>query len=130
LDGALGLVSNLVEENRGGLRERIDREIPWWVPKPIDEKIYRKILDSVERLLEELRADPDHPLRRRFDEVFHRFVDDLRTSPEMIARGEEIKEEMLQHAGVRKFSARLWGELRESLLAHSSDPESELRAPL
>ena len=69
LDGALGLVANLVEENRGDLRERIDREIPWWVPKPIDEKIYRRIVESVERLLDEMRADPDHPLRRRFDEV-------------------------------------------------------------
>jgi uncharacterized membrane-anchored protein YjiN (DUF445 family) len=130
LDGALGLIGNLVEENRGGLRERIDREIPWWVPKPIDEKIYRRILDGVERLLDELRADPDHPMRRRFDEILTRFVEDLKTSPEMIARGEEIKEELLQHSGVRRFSARLWGELRESLVAHSSDPASELRMPL
>ncbi len=130
LDGALGLISNLVEENRGDLRERIDREIPWWVPKPIDDKIYRRIIESVERLLDELRGDPDHPLRRRFDEILFRFVEELKTSPEMIARGEEIKEELLEHAGVRRFSARLWGELRESLVAHSADPASDLRVPL
>ena len=130
LDGLIHLVTNLFEEHRPGIRDRIDRELPWWVPAPIDDKIYRKVTDAIERTLAELHADPDHPLRRRFDEVVTGFVEELKSSPEVIARGEEIKEELLEHPSVRRFSKRLWEELRESLVAHSSDPASELHAPL
>jgi uncharacterized membrane-anchored protein YjiN (DUF445 family) len=130
LDGVIALLGNLFEENRAGIRDRIDREMPWWVPAPIDDKIYRRVTDAIEHTLVELRTDPDHPLRQRFDTLITSFVEDLKNSPEVIARGEEIKEEMLEHPSVRRFSQRLWEEMRESLVAHSADPKSELRAPL
>lgn len=130
LDGLVGLAGSLFEENRAGLRDRIDEELPWWVPAPIDEKIYVRVTESIERTLAEVEADPDHPLRVRFDAIITRFVDDLRTSPRVIARGEEIKEELLEHPSVRSFSKRLWEELRDSLVAHGAGDASELRVPL
>jgi uncharacterized membrane-anchored protein YjiN (DUF445 family) len=130
LDGVVRLLANLFEENRAGIRDRIDQELPWWVPAPIDDKIYRKVTEAIEHTLADLQVHPDHPLRRRFDDLITRFVDDLKSSPEVIARGESIKEEMLEHPSVRNFSKRLWEELREALVAHGAGDESDLRAPL
>jgi uncharacterized membrane-anchored protein YjiN (DUF445 family) len=129
LDGVVRLLANLFEENRAGIRDRIDQELPWWVPTPIDEKIYRKVTEAIERTLADLQAHPDHPLRVRFDDLISRFVEDLKSSPDVIARGEEIKEDLLAHPGVQTFSKRVWEELRQSLIDSTGDA-SELRDPL
>jgi uncharacterized membrane-anchored protein YjiN (DUF445 family) len=127
LDAALRLVGRLVEENREELRERVSRELPWWVPTPIDEKIYQKIINGIENTLEEVSRAPDHPLRARFNEAMIHFIEDLKTSPELIARGETLKEEVLQHPSVRGYSASLWADVKASVLRHASDPGSEFR---
>jgi uncharacterized membrane-anchored protein YjiN (DUF445 family) len=127
LDSALKLVGRLVEENREGLRQRIRDELPWWVPSPIDEKIYQKIITGVENTLDEVTVNPEHPLRHRYNEAMLEFVEKLRTSPEMIEKGEHLKEDLLQHPAVRGYSASLWGDLKASVLKHAADPGSEFR---
>jgi uncharacterized membrane-anchored protein YjiN (DUF445 family) len=127
LDAALKLVDRLVDENREALRERIRQELPWWVPTPIDEKIYQKIITGVEQTIDQVATNPDHPLRHRYNEAMLEFIEKLRTSPEMIDRGEHLKEELLQHPAVRGYSASLWGDLKASVLRHAADPGSEFR---
>jgi uncharacterized membrane-anchored protein YjiN (DUF445 family) len=127
LDSALKLVDRLIEENREGLRQRIREELPWWVPSPIDEKIYQKIINGVEKTIEEVGTNHEHPLRLRYNEAMQEFIEKLRTSPEMIERGEHLKEELLEHPVVRGYSASLWGDLKASVLRHAADPGSEFR---
>ncbi|HYH81111.1 MAG TPA: DUF445 domain-containing protein, partial [Longimicrobium sp.] len=127
LDSALKLVGRLVEENREGLRQRIRDELPWWVPTPIDEKIYQKVISGVEKTLEEVAVNPEHPLRQRYNEAMLEFIEKLRTSPEMIERGEHLKEDLLHHPAVRGYSVSLWGDLKASVLKHAADPGSEFR---
>lgn len=127
LDSALKLVGRLVEENREGLRQKIRDELPWWVPSPIDEKIYQKIISGIENTLGEVTVNPEHPLRHRYNEAMLEFVEKLRTSPDMIEKGEHLKEDLLQHPAVRGYSASLWGDLKASLLKHAADPGSEFR---
>ncbi|HYW08084.1 MAG TPA: DUF445 domain-containing protein [Longimicrobium sp.] len=125
LDSALRLLGRLVDENRETIRERIGRESPWWVPTQVDDKIYKKIVGGVENTLHEVASDPNHPLRERFNEAVRDFILRLQSSPETIARGEQIKEEVLRHPAVREYSASLWGDLKASLLRNAANPESE-----
>ena len=127
LNAALRLIDRLVDENRDALRQRIRAELPWWVPSPIDEKIYQKIINGVDHTLDEVASDPNHPLRARFNEAVAEFIEKLRTSPEMIERGEHLKEELLEHPAVRGYSASLWTDLKASVLRHAADPGSEFR---
>jgi uncharacterized membrane-anchored protein YjiN (DUF445 family) len=127
LDAALRLIDRLVDENRDALRNRIREELPWWVPAPIDEKIHQRIMTGVETTLAEVAANPDHPLRARFNEAMGEFIERLRTSPEMIERGEQLKLEVLEHPAVRDYSASLWTDLKASVLRHAADPGSEFR---
>jgi uncharacterized membrane-anchored protein YjiN (DUF445 family) len=117
LEGTLTLVDRLLTENRGDLRDRISREIPWWVPAPIDEKIFQKIYSATERSIHEVRMDPDHPFRGRFNELVDNFVDRLKTSPEIIARGEALKEEFLDSSALRSIRERVWVDLKEAVLS-------------
>jgi uncharacterized membrane-anchored protein YjiN (DUF445 family) len=125
LDSAIRLFGRTFDENRDALRDKIRRETPWWMPTAVDDQIYNKIVRSVENTLHEVTADPDHPLRGRFNEAVAEFVERLKSSPEMIARGEDFKEEVLQHPAVRGFSASIWTDVKASVLRHSEDPQSE-----
>ncbi len=127
LVAALRMIARVVDENRDVLRSRIGEETPWWFPTAVDDRIYQKVVAGIEHTLHEVSVDPDHPLRARFNEAMDEFVDKLKSSPEMIARGEALKEEVLQHPAVRSYSASLWGEMKESLLRHNADPESRFR---
>jgi uncharacterized membrane-anchored protein YjiN (DUF445 family) len=127
LNASIRLLERVLDDNRQVVREKIYDQTPWWFPPAVDDKIYRKVIASVEGTLQEVSSDPDHPLRARFHEAMEDFVERLRSSPELIARGEALKEEVLQHPAVRSYSASLWGEMKASLLNAGSDPESPFR---
>jgi uncharacterized membrane-anchored protein YjiN (DUF445 family) len=128
LDEALKLLDRVVDQNDEIIRERIRKESPWWLPESVDNKIHDKIVTAIENLLHAVTTDPNHPLRARFDAAVDRFVERLKTSPEVIAKGEELKEELLAHPSVRQFSAAVWTDAKEAIVQYSERPlDDEVR---
>ncbi len=123
-------VDNFLGDNAMSLRNRMTQESPWWVPETIDDVVFEKIYTSVRRFLTEVANDPNHELRRSVDERSVALAAELRSSPALLARGEEIKEEILNHPEVRAWSANLWISLKTSLIEATDDPESQLRLRL
>jgi uncharacterized membrane-anchored protein YjiN (DUF445 family) len=130
LSGILKLSGRLLEENKETIMESISRETPWWLPQTIDNIIYQKIVNAFEKALQEVNADPDHPLRKNFDEVVTRFIDDLKNSPDVLAKEEALKEELLQDPAVQEFSSSLWADIKTMLVDHSVKPDSNIRRPI
>jgi uncharacterized membrane-anchored protein YjiN (DUF445 family) len=77
-----------------------------------------------------VRDDPAHPLRTAIDRWLAELTDDLQHDPAMIARVEQLKEELLDSPRVREFAGEVWATVKETLDAALVDPESELRAGL
>ena len=123
LDEAIKLLARGVAQNRGYIREKIGEESPWWVPPVVDDKIHQKVVDGIERTLEEVRDDPAHPLRARFDDVLRDFIVKLDSSPEVIAKAESLKEEVLSADVMQRFSASLWADAKASVVRFAEDPE-------
>jgi uncharacterized membrane-anchored protein YjiN (DUF445 family) len=123
LDEAIKLLARAVAKNRGYIREKIGEESPWWVPPLVDDKIHQKVVDGIERTLEEVRDDPEHPLRARFDEVLRDFIVKLDSSPDVITKAEALKEEVLSAEVIQRFSASLWSDAKESVVRFAEDPE-------
>ncbi|QJR34496.1 DUF445 domain-containing protein [Gemmatimonas groenlandica] len=115
LDDALRLAAKFLFENEAMIREKVKAESPWWVPGAVDSRVGDKIVSGVEKTLVAVAADPDHPLRQRYDEAVDRFVLSLRENPETIARFELIKLDVLAHPGVADFSREVWGDVKEKL---------------
>ena len=124
LDEAIILISRSVEQNHDLIRDRVQRESPWWVPTAVDDKIFEKIVRSIERTLGEIRDDPQHPLRERFDDALRTFIDNLQTSPETVARAEALKAELLDAEAVRRFSASLWVDAKAALVRFAENAEA------
>ncbi len=115
LDDALRLAARFLEENDAMIRDRVRAESPWWVPGAVENRLGDKIVTGVEKTLVAVAADPDHPLRHRYDEAVDRFVLSLRENPEVIARAEQIKLDLLAHEAVGDFSRGVWGDVKTRL---------------
>jgi uncharacterized membrane-anchored protein YjiN (DUF445 family) len=123
LNEGIRLAARVVTENEDFIRYRVQTESPWWVPGAIDEKIVRKIVDGIERTLNEVNDDPNHPLRKRFDTALAKFIDDLHNSPEVMERAEQLKEELLTADAVRHFSASIWTDTKAGLIRRAERAE-------
>jgi uncharacterized membrane-anchored protein YjiN (DUF445 family) len=115
-------LSRLVAENEALIRDRIAQESPWWVPKMVDDRIHQKVLGGIERTLFEVAEDPDHPLRHQFDELLADWMVQLQESPEVIARAEAIKHQVLDPDTSGRLAASIWSELKEILGRQSPAP--------
>ncbi|HEX7094527.1 MAG TPA: DUF445 domain-containing protein, partial [Acidimicrobiales bacterium] len=127
LDTALRSLRTFMDDNRATFRAKFARESPWWVPEAIDDRIFDKLYNGLHKLIADITDDPTHEMRAYLDERIDALARELRTSPEMLARGEELKEELLEHPAVRRWSGSLWADLKKSLQQQSTDPGSELR---
>ena len=112
LDRLIHGLTRLVVENEELIRERIREESPWWVPEMVDDRIHRKVLGGIEHTLFEVAADPDHPLRHQFDELLADWMVQLQDSPEVIARAEAIKQQVLDPETSGRLAVSLWEELK------------------
>lgn len=130
LAAVLRLAGHIVEENEETIRRKIVEETPWWLPVSIDGRVYQRLIASIERLQQEVRDDPDHPVSDRFRGMIAQFIEDLQRSPEMIERGEALKTEVLNHPAIQAFSSELWTNLKTVIVDHAAAPDSTMHDAL
>jgi uncharacterized membrane-anchored protein YjiN (DUF445 family) len=116
-----------IEANQASIRRRIAVELPGWLPPIVDQKIYEKLLDTARRTLSELHENPDHPLYGQFIATVDRWIENLQYDPQVIARGEDLKAELLAQPMLREVAASVWQDLKAALMAQSAAPDSPLR---
>ncbi|HET6951110.1 MAG TPA: DUF445 domain-containing protein [Acidimicrobiales bacterium] len=130
LDSLLRAVDRFLAENHDRLRDRFGDESPWWLPEAAEDRIFERLLDGARKVLREVIDDPDHELRNDVDARVRRLVDQLQTSPELAARGEELKREILAHPELREWLAGVWRDIKAGLRSQAADEDSELRRRL
>lgn len=108
LNEALKLIGRVIEDNRDLIRDRIRDESPWWVPTRVDDAVYKKIIAGVEALIVGVRTDPNHPLRAKVDVALKDFIERLKTSPELAARAEQWKGQLLGRGLVDELVGSAW----------------------
>ncbi len=130
LNEAVRLAAGAVRDNRDMIRDKVRAESPWWVPGVVDDQIYQRIMGTVESLLRDIGARPDHPLRAAFDRALRDFVDRLQHAPEVIAKAEAIKEEWLADPAIADLSARLWDATRRAIVSYATGADGAAPGPL
>ncbi|HEY8526266.1 MAG TPA: DUF445 domain-containing protein [Acidimicrobiales bacterium] len=130
VDAVLRGVDRYLQDHQASLRARFAAETPWWLPESVEERLFLRLIDGARRFVHDAAANPHHELRREADARVRRLVDELQTSEEMRARGEELKAELLAHPELRTWAAGVWQDVKAGLRAQSADPGSELRRRL
>lgn len=130
IDTALIGLSRTLAENQDVFRQQLRKESPWWVPEPIDEVVFQKIYNGAQNFISDITADRNHPLRAHLDERAQRLIAQLNESPELRARGEELKTAFLDHPEFAAWTDDLWSELKRNIARAAGEPQSDLRRRL
>jgi len=127
LDAVLTGLRSFLDDNRSTFRARLDQESPWWIPDAIDDRLFTKIYNAVHSFLADVGSDPDHEVRKSIEVRVVAFAQRLRDDPQLLAKGEELKTELLAHPDVRAWLGSLWAEMKRNTISALDDPRSELR---
>jgi uncharacterized membrane-anchored protein YjiN (DUF445 family) len=131
LDGMIDWVGRTLVANEDTLREMISAKagsVMRWTG--LDETLANKILDGLYRLLDEMAADPEHPLRDKAEEGLVDLARRLRDDPELIARVNGFKDEIIASPAVAQWLDGLWGQARAALLKGARDPDTAMAGKL
>ena len=96
------------------------------MPDAVDDRIFAKIYDGVTKFLLDVGDDPEHEVRKSIEVRVEAFATRLRDDPEMVAKGEQLKEELLAHPDMRAWMSSLWRDAKRGLIDATSRPDSEL----
>lgn len=128
-DKGLEMAAGFLFRNEDLIRSRVADRSWRWLPRWVDQKLADKVMIGALDTLSELR-DPDHPWRDEFQEGVLRLIDRLAHDPDLIARGEAIKAEVLKNPLVEDYLDSLWEEVRARLKADLAAGEGMMRAGL
>ncbi|MER9135176.1 DUF445 domain-containing protein [Mesorhizobium sp. M0830] len=119
------------EQALATMREKIREELPSLFNLfRADAYLLKKIVASAGSLLDEVRADPDHPMRAEFDLFALGFVERLRTSKQYAKRAEKLKRDFLARPEVKALAGDMWASLGQFIEEDAKAPNSVIRAHL
>ena len=119
------------EQALAAMREKIREELPSLFNLfRADAYLLKKIVASAGSLLEEVRADPDHPMREEFDRFVAKFIERLRQSKEYARRAERLKQGFLARPEIRELAHDMWDSLRRFIEQDAVADNSMIRQHL
>ena len=119
-----------LNEHRDELQTRFRDEAPWWLPGAVEDRIFGRLLDGVRAVLDDMAHDRGHDLRRQLDARILLFVEELQSSPELRAKGEQLTRDLLARPELRTWVASRWTDAKIHLRGQAADPTSGLHRQL
>lgn len=96
----------------------------------LDAKLANAILDGLLRLTEEMRADPQHPLRLKAQQGLEILARRLQSDARMQAKVAAIRDEIIANPAMQGWLDSLWEQARLALLRAARDPQAALAGRL
>jgi uncharacterized membrane-anchored protein YjiN (DUF445 family) len=88
--------------------------------------VHRELL----RVARAVRDEPNHAARRAIDAYLAKLADDLGKDPEVMARADRFKNELLTHPVTEGAAVAAWAALRRMILEGFTDDDGDLRGRL
>jgi uncharacterized membrane-anchored protein YjiN (DUF445 family) len=127
------LVDRLLDALQGGLErhapaiyEGVEEHTAWWIPKIVDRRIAKGIVDGIDELIAEIRQR-ENPKRIALRRHVEQLADDLIHSPTHRLKVESLKSQLLAQPEIRIWLAALWDGFRKIILADLALTDSRTR---
>jgi uncharacterized membrane-anchored protein YjiN (DUF445 family) len=127
LDGIVTWAGRTLDANEDIIRDMVQKRAGWIMRLAgLDEKLSEAIIEGLRKLTIDMAVDPHHPLRAKAEEGMAQLAWDLQHDPEMQAKVEEIKAEIIGNKAVADWIDGLWEKTRASLLKAARDQEATM----
>ncbi len=122
--GALASNEHLI---RAMVHDRAGTVLRW---TGLDETLANKIIDGLDKLVAEMADNPEHPLRLKVEEAMASVAERLQHDPDMRARVETMKIELLENPAMQDWINGLWEQARAAMLRAARDPDALMAGKL
>ncbi|MTH48651.1 DUF445 domain-containing protein [Intestinirhabdus alba] len=85
------------------------------------------VSDAVNALLDDISHDRAHQIRHAFDRATFKFIDRLKSDPEMATRADAIKAWLKEDEAFNRYLGELWDDLRQWLKADINAGDSRVK---
>ncbi len=130
VDAGLKGLDRYLDEHRSELQDRFRDQTPWWLPGAVEDRIFERLLDGLRAVIDDMANDRGHGMRRQLDARILQFVDELQTSPNLRARGEQLTRDLLDQPELRGWVTAVWADAKAHLREQADDPSSTLHTQL
>ena len=130
IDAVFRLARDWVAVNERTIVELVADRGPaqgFFLARAAHEAIGRRAHQELLRWLDDILGDPQHRVRDAIDRWLSNVAVRMREDPEMIAKVEQFKYQMLESDEVQAAVASLWPATKKILLEALADPDGEVR---
>ncbi|WP_353153173.1 DUF445 domain-containing protein [Pollutimonas bauzanensis] len=90
------------------------------------DKLADKLAAAIIDELHDMLSQPDHPVRRDYEDWVMDYIDRLGTDPDVAAQIESLKQRIINNLQVQDYVKHLWDEIHAALRKDLLTPESTL----
>ncbi|WP_271079128.1 DUF445 domain-containing protein [Aurantiacibacter sp. MUD61] len=127
IDGFIRWAGLTLEDNEDMVRDMVQQRanavIRW---TGLDGRLAESVLNGLYKLLAEMHVDPNHPVRGKVEEGLAKLAQDLQHDPEMRARVERMKNDLLANPAVADWWMGVWERMRLSLIEMVRNPDAAM----
>jgi uncharacterized membrane-anchored protein YjiN (DUF445 family) len=127
LDGIITWAGRTLDANEDMIRDMVHQRASWVLRLAgLDERLADAIIDGLRRLTIDMAVDPYHPLRAKAEEGLAKLAADMQHDPEMRAKVEGLKNEIIANKAVTDWIDSMWERTRASMLKAARDPDATM----
>lgn len=128
IDAAIGALQTSVRNAKPTLRDRLREESPWWVPESVDDVVFVRLLQGLDRFLGDVRAEPQHPLRVELDTNIVKQLRALEADGSLSETTGRLRQDLMQHPALQAWISSLWDGAVQAIGRVAEEPTGELRS--
>jgi len=131
IDSVIRWVALALEDNEDLVRDMIHRRanalLRW---TGLDERLANSVIDGLYKLLAETLVDPDHPIRSKVEESLEKLAHDLQHDPELKAKVEKAKNDLLDNPALADWWQGVWERARKAMLDTARNPDKAMQGEI
>ncbi len=125
VDAAIQWAARTLDAQESMIRDMVHDRTAWLLRlASLDDRVADSIIDALRNLVNEVAANPEHPLRIKITDALRDYAFDLRHFPETQAKVEGLKADLLGNPQLGQWLDGLWNNARAALLRLLTDPAS------
>jgi uncharacterized membrane-anchored protein YjiN (DUF445 family) len=116
LDSLIDWAARALDSEEPALRAMVEERTNWMLRLiSVDERVANEIIDGLRGFLDDIAADPRHPVRLRAEAALETWIFDLRHFPETAAKVEQVKRDIIANPAVGRWVEGLWDQLKDRI---------------